>query len=98
MKFIKTGFEAKVNNHSSYVVFITKGMQDAMTVHDMAMEMMKPATGKELYWQVHSHKLGAERDSMVPDFFCGADYWATWIEHNNGDWKKEPTYELYIVE
>lgn len=102
MKFIKTGFEAKVHNGSSYVMYITKSEQQAMAVHRMAMTMkpMHDAVKGEndFFWQVHSHKLNGERDVMVPDFFCGANYWVTWIEHNNGNWKLEPTYELYIVE
>jgi hypothetical protein len=35
---------------------------------------------------------------LVPKFFHNKGYWVTMVQHNHGDWNKEATYELNLVE
>jgi len=95
MKFVKADFNHKVNEGSSWKVYICKSIETAHTVHNLMMTA--GINTKDSYWHVStSHTIG--HDVRVPAFFHDSDYAVTCVEHNNGSWSKEQTYELYIVE
>ena len=95
MKLVKTAFKLNVNDSSSWIVYITKDLQKANDIHNIALtqESMFP---DGWYHTISTCKVN--NDCRVPEFFHGGDYIATVIEHNQGDWNRKPTYELYIVE
>lgn len=95
MKFIKTEFGYKGNGTSSYKVYICKNFETAMEIHSMAMTM-KPESDGENYFTVHSSM--SLTHCLTPEFFHDKHYCETIVEHNNENWNKEPTYELFIVE
>lgn len=96
MKFTHTDFKKQVNICSSYIVYITRSNETAHAIHNLELtklDMMKAAG-----WYYHISTVEVCRDCRVPEFFHENGYWATIIEHNNGDWDKTPTYELFIAE
>ena len=94
MKMTKTDFNIQVNVSSSWIVYITKTMEEAMTLHNFALSQ-KEAMGLDWYY---ISTTSIKKDCRVPEFFHDHGYFATIIEHNNGDWDKPQKYELYIVE
>ena len=96
MKFIETNFNHKVNESSSWIVYITKTRDEAMSIHNMVLTQMEMHRCGAWYYHVSTKEIG--KDCRVPSFFHDNNYWLTAIEHNNGDWNKEPTYKLFIVE
>lgn len=98
MKITKTGFDIKVNEGSSWKIYILKDFEaykasNLMSIMATANQTEEKDGG---YWGVQ----GCEvlRDCRVPSFFHDRGYWMVSVEHNHGDWKKPQTYELYIVE
>ena len=63
-----------------------------MTKTDFNIQIM----GGDWYYTVSTVEV--KKDCRVPEFFHDHGYFATVIEHNNGDWNEAPKYELYIVE
>lgn len=94
MKFTKTNFTLKLNNSSSWIVYIAKTYEEAIAIQKFAMTQKEMLDG--WYYSIQTAKV--LKDCRVPEFFHDRDYWVTVIEHNNGDWNKESKYELYIVE
>ena len=95
MKITKTEMTKKIGNGSSYKVYICKDWESAVAIHGVACSL-KPMEDGENYYHVHSAM--NLTPCLTPDFFHGKNYCETIVEHNNGSWDKEPTYELYIVE
>ena len=96
MKMIKTSFCKNVNGSSSYIVYITKDAKTAGNIHDVAVTQREMLGDNQWYYNVSTVKVC--KDCRIPEFFHDCDYYATVIEHNNGDWDKTPTYKLYIAE
>ena len=94
MKIIKTDFNIQINVSSSWIVYITKTMEEAINLHKFALTQ-KESMGLDWYYV---STVDVKRDCRVPEFFHDHGYFATIIEHNNGDWDKPQKYELYIVE
>lgn len=94
MKLTKTDLEVKLKNSSSWIVYIAKTYEEARAVQEFANTQKKMLDG--WYYSVSTKKV--LKDCRVPKFFHDRDYWVTVIEHNNGDWNKESSYVLYIVE
>lgn len=95
MKMIKTDFNIQVNASSSWIVYITRTIEEAQDLHKFAL------TQKEIMdcdWHYTVSTVEVNQDCRVPAFFHDHGYFATIIEHNCGDWNKVPKYELYIVE
>lgn len=95
MKMIKTEFSVKVNESSSWIVYLTKSHEDAMAVHE-ALWSLKEMHGGDWYYSVSTSEVIT--DCRVPGFFHNRGYWVTVVEHNNGSWDKAPAYTLYIIE
>ena len=95
MKMIKTDFNLKINEGSSWIVYLTKTREEANAIHNTCYSMKSIHTG-EWYYNVSTCEV--LRDCRVPSFFHDRGYWVTVVEHNNGDWSAKPTYTLYIVE
>ena len=93
---VKTNFAKNVNNRSSYIVYITKDAKTAGNIYDVAMTQGEMLCNNHWYYTASTVKVC--KDCRIPEFFHDTDYYATVIEHNNGDWDKTPTYTLYIVE
>jgi hypothetical protein len=96
MNIISTDFKVNVNGSSSFTVYISKDRQIAMDIYKIALINCKMLTDADWYYNVSTMKV--LQDCRVPKFFHNGDYFITVIEHNRGDWDKEPVYELYIVE
>jgi len=94
MKMIKTDFTLKLNNSSSWIVYLTKTYEEAISIHNTCMTQKEILT--DWYYSVSTNKV--LKDCRVPTFFHDKDYWVTVVEHNNGSWDSKPTYTLYIVE
>ncbi len=94
MKMTKTDFNVQVNVSSSWIVYITKTHDEAIAIHKFAMTQ-KEILGDDWYYSVST--VDIKKDCRVPEFFHDHGYFATIIEHNNGDWDKPQKYELYIV-
>lgn len=95
MKITETEMTHKMGNGSSYKVYICNTHETAMLIHQTAMTL-KPEEHFE-GWYYHVSTNECISDCRVPDFFHKHGYWMTVVEHNNGDWNKEPTYELFLV-
>lgn len=95
MKMIKTDFKLKVNEKSSWILYITKSYEEASAIHNTCLAMKEIHTGD---WYYHVNTCEVLQDCRVPSFFHDRGYWVTVVEHNNGDWRKDPTYALFIVE
>ena len=93
MKINKTQISHDMGNGSSYKVYVCRSFNTAEMIHHMMMTAV--ADNANAYWHV-STILSA--DSRIPEFFHVAGFCFTIVEHNNGDWDIEPTYELYLVE
>ncbi len=94
MKMTKTEFTKQVNASSSFIVYITKTHDEAMAIHWFAMTQKEILEG----WHYTVSTVEVQKDCRVPEFFHERGYFATIVEHNNGDWDKPQKYELYIVE
>ena len=95
MKMTKTEFKKQVNVSSSWIVYITKTMEEARNLHKFALTQKEIMGGD---WHYTVSTVPVNKDCRVPEFFHDHGYFATIIEHNNGDWEKPQKYELYIVE
>ena len=95
MKMTKTDVNIQVNVSSSWIVYITKTWEEAEHLHKFALTQ-KEIMGGDWYYTVSTVEV--KKDCRVPEFFHDHGYFATVIEHNNGDWNEAPKYELYIVE
>lgn len=96
MTMTKTDFNLKVNNSSSWIVYITKTYEETKAIHQTAMTQREMLLPLGWYYSVSTNEV--RKDCRVPKFFHERGYYMTCIEHNNGDWSKDPTYTLYIVE
>ena len=96
MKMTKTDFNIQVNASSSWIVYITKTWEEANNLHKFALTQREIMLGSDWHYTVST--VDIKRDCRVPEFFHDHGYFATIIEHNNGDWDKPQKYELYIVE
>jgi len=94
MKLVKTEMKVKVENGSSWMVYVCKSYEEAKAVQEIAMS--HKTLLKDWYYSVSTCEV--LKHCIVPSFFHDRGYWVTVVEHNNGDWNKAPAYELYIVE
>lgn len=94
MKLTKTEMKIKTENNSSWIVYVCKSYEEASAIHEIARS--HKALLKDWYYSVSTCRV--MKHCIVPSFFHDKDYWVTIVEHNNGDWNKEASYELYIVE
>ena len=90
MKMVKTDFNVQINISSSWIVYITKTMEEAMSLHNFALSQ-KESMGLDWYYVSTT---SIKNDCRVPKFFHDHGYFATIIEQNNGDWDKPKKYEL----
>lgn len=95
MTITHTDFNLKVNAASSCIVYVCETNSDAFALHELFMTQKTLHVTGDWYYHVRTNKV--HEDSRVPTFFHNRDYWVTVIEHNNGDWNSEQTYDLYIV-
>lgn len=95
MKITKTNLKVDMGNGSSYIVYVTRSMEEAMALHNIFMTQVPM---HKYPWEYHVSSVDICKDCRIPTFFHDHGYWATIVEHNNGDWDKETTYDLYVVE
>lgn len=98
MKLTNTDFNMKVNESSSYIVYITKSKEVYDSIYRLEMkkrELLHDQLG--WYYSIGGHA-PIQQDCRVPEFFHGDNFLMVCVEHNNGDWNKQPTYKLYIAE
>jgi len=98
MKMVKTEFNHKVNEGSSWIVYITRTLEEAHNLHVFALTQKDLLTGASCEWYYTVSTVEVINDCRVPAFFHNRGYYATIIEHNNGSWDAAPKYELYIAE
>lgn len=98
MKITKTEFHMDVNAGSSWKLYLFRKGDEANQQAMYATLMTAcPFSEKDGgYWHVSGCPVMS--DCRVPEFFHGDQYYLICVEHNQGDWNKPFTYELYIVE
>lgn len=98
MKLIKTDYKLKVNESSSFVIYICKDIETANTVREMSQSLINSlkAANKEYYGTVASMECFTA--CFVPEFFHNKGYYVVKVEHNHGNWVIEPTYDLVIAD
>ena len=96
MKITDTGFKKNVNNSSSWICYITNSKKAANDLYATLLTQSKMLKENDWYHHVSMNEIVS--DCRVPEFFHHQGYTLVCVEHNNGDWKKEPTYKLYIAE
>lgn len=94
MKITKTNFEMKFP--TSWIVYICKDSETANMIHNIEMTK-KDMLDKNWHYSVSTYH-DVHSDCRIPEFFRNRGYAATIVGHNDGDWDKERTYKLYIVE
>lgn len=94
MKITKTEFDMKVNEGSSWKIYICDSIDTMHTLMAVLNTAGDPNTIDNYY-----HVQGCEvlKDCRVPEIFHDRGYWMVSVEHNHGDWNKPQTYELFIV-
>ena len=98
MKITGTDFRMKVNESSSFIVYITKDKEVYNSIYAMEIakrELLHDQLG--WYYNVSGRQM-VQTDCIVPKFFHGETYKMVCVEHNNGDWDKESNYKLYVAE
>lgn len=95
-KLVKTDFKIKVNEGSSWIVYITETREEATAIHYTLLTQSDMLLSQGWHYDVSTVDVAS--DCRVPKFFHNRGYFATIVEHNNGDWKKPSTYCLYIAE
>lgn len=78
--------------------YITKSKEIYSSIYQMEMkkrELLHDQLG--WYYSVGGHA-PVQQDCRAPEFFHGDNFLMVCVEHNNGDWNKQPTYKLYIAE
>lgn len=83
----------KMGNGSSYIIFISDSCERARAIHKPMLNLK--SIHPDWYWSISTVQV--LRDCRIPELYHGRGYWATIIEHNNGDWKKAPTYEIQCI-
>lgn len=96
MNITKTNLKVKMECNSSFILYITKTYTNAHSIHEFALTQRNLLTEQGWYYTVQSGMV--TKQCFIPEFFHEKDYFYTLIEHNNGDWKKEKNFEIYIVE
>ena len=90
----KDGEEAvTMGNGCSYIVYISTNSDKAYALHRPMMDMAATHPG----WHWHVSTVQVLKDCRIPALYHGGRYWATLVEHNNGDWSKSPTYEIHCI-
>lgn len=82
-----------MGNASSYIIYISNNYEKAHAIHKPMLDMKN--VHAEWYWAVSTVQV--LQDCRIPALYHGEGYWATIVEHNNGDWHKAPTYEIHCI-
>lgn len=82
-----------MGNGCSYIIYITTNPDKAYALHRPMMDMAATHPG----WHWHVSTVEVLKDCRIPGIYHDRNYWATLVEHNNGDWKKAPTYEIHCI-
>lgn len=82
-----------MGNGCSYIIYITTNPDKAYALHRPMMDMATTHPG----WHWHVSTVEVLKDCRIPGIYHDRNYWATLVEHNNGDWKKAPTYEIHCI-
>jgi hypothetical protein len=96
MKITNTGFKKDVNGSSSFILYISNNNAIADNLYSALNTQREMLNSNDWYYHVSMNEI--IKDCRVPEFFHNRGYQLVCVEHNNGDWKKEPTYTLYIAE
>lgn len=97
MKLTKIECTRKINNSSSWIVYLTKTHEEARALYNFAMSQRSVLTALP-GWHYSVQCKEVMQDCRVPEFFHDRGYYVTVVEHNNGDWNLPAKYELYIAE
>lgn len=82
-----------MGNGCSYIVYISTSRDKVHALHRPMMDMAATHPG----WRWHVSTVQVLKDCRIPGLYHDRHYWATLIEHNNGDWSKAPTYEIHCI-
>lgn len=96
-KFIATEFDMKINEGSSWIIYIVNNVEEANAITPVLMTQRKMLKeNPEWYYSVQSCEVAS--DCRVPKVFHNRGYYMVAVEHNNGDWNRPQTYKLYLSE
>ena len=82
-----------MGNGCSYIIYISTDPDKVYALHRPMMDLAAAHPG----WHWHISTVQVLKDCRIPELYHGGRYWATLVEHNNGDWGKAPTYELHCI-
>ena len=85
--------QVTMGNGCSYIIYITIDPDKAYALHRPMMDMAATHPG----WHWHISTVQVLEDCRITALYHGETYWATLVEHNNGDWNKAPTYEIHCI-
>ena len=93
LKTQQTKEAATMGNGCSYIIYITTDPDKAYALRRPMMDMAATHPG----WHWHISTVQVLKDCRIPALYHGDRYWATLVEHNNGDWDRAPTYEIHCI-
>ncbi len=82
-----------IGNGCSYIIYISTSHDKVDALHRPMMDMAATHPG----WHWHVSTVQVRKDCRIPELYHSDRYWATLVEHNNGDWNKVPTYEIHCI-
>lgn len=82
-----------MGNGSSYIIYIADTSEKARAIHSPMVKLKNIHDG--WYWSVSTVEIS--KDCRIPPLYHDKGYWATIVEHNNGDWQTSPTYEIHCI-
>lgn len=82
-----------MRNKSSYIIYVSEIQEKVDALHKPLLNLKNIHTG----WYWHISTVPVLQDCRIPPMYHGENYWATIIEHNNGDWEKATTYEIHCI-
>ena len=95
MKIKKTDYRMDVN--TSTIIYVCDTKEAAYSIHS-ALHANRSMVADNPDWYYTVMTTECVTFCLVPKFFHNKGYWVTMVQHNHGDWNKEATYELNLVE
>ncbi len=82
-----------MGNGCSYIIYISTSHDKVSALHHPMLDLAALHPG----WHWNVSTVQVMKDCRIPELYHGGRYWATLVEHNNGDWNKAPTYEIHCI-
>ena len=87
----------KMDVQTSTIIYVCDTKEAAYSIHS-ALHANRSMVADNPDWYYTVMTTECKTFCLVPKFFHNKGYWVTMVQHNHGDWNKEATYELNLVE